>query len=512
LTIGVGGRAVSRLPIRVRLSASYCVFLALTLVALGAFLVLQLRSDLRSNIDHELQESAAAIGHTYTTKGAADFPEISAASLGPRRGAAQVLNPSGAVILQYGRPFSRRPMIRPVVLQAALAGHAELLDLDFGPDREPFRVRATTVSGPSGKQVLVVARTLEGIGDTVSRVLILLLIAGPVALVIFGLAGWWLVRTALVPVDRMRAKAEQIGIDHLHERLSASHPTDELGQLASTLNAMLDRLEAGVAAKRQLIADASHELRAPLAAMRAELDISITDAERSPAEQATLLSVREDVDRLSRTVDNLLTLASADEGRLELLPGRVDLLQSVEEAARPLRALADAKEIQMRIDGEPYVAHADRQRLHQALTNLIENAIKFTPKGGAVTATTWREDGQLCVSVADTGPGIPAEARAHVFDRFYRADRSRSRASGGTGLGLAICSEIATAHGGTIRVESEEGAGSVFTLALPAGEVPDKERAAGRVVGGAAADRQHDAAADRDRAAPVAGGGRERGE
>jgi heavy metal sensor kinase len=298
-------------------------------------------------------------------------------------------------------------------------------------------------------------------------VLVLLLIAGPVALAIFGLAGWWLIRNALVPVDRMRTKAEKIGIDHLHERLAAPHPTDELGQLATTLNAMLDRLEAGVAAKRQLIADASHELRAPLAAMRAELDITITDADRTPAERATLESVREDVSRMSRTVNNLLALASADEGRLELLRSRIDLLQTVEEAARPLRALADAKHIRIQIDGEPYLVEADPQRLHQALTNMIENAIKFTAPGGEVTASTWRDNGELGVSVADTGPGIPTAARAHVFDRFYRADRSRSRESGGSGLGLAICSEIATAHGGSVRVESEEGAGSVFTLALP---------------------------------------------
>jgi two-component system OmpR family sensor kinase len=504
---------VSRLPIRVRLSVWHGLFLALTLLALGAFLVLELRSDLRSNIDREVTESSAAIGRTYTTVGTANFTEISAASLGePERGAAQVLDPNGAVLVSYS-PISNRPMVPPSVLRAALAGQPQRLDTQLGRDAHSYTVLARPIAGPHGRQVLVVARSLEGINRTVRKVLILLLIAAPVALVTFGLAAWWLVRNALVPVDRMRAKAEKIGIDHLHERLAAPHPTDELGQLASTLNAMLDRLEGGVAAKRQLIADASHELRAPLAAMRAELDISIRDAERTPAERETLESVREDVSRMSLTVDNLLALASADEGRLELLRSRIDLLQTVETAARPLRALADAKDIRLRIDGEPYVVEADPQWLHQALTNMIENAIKFTPRGGEVTASTWSEHGELGVSVADTGPGIPPEARDRVFDRFYRADRSRSRESGGSGLGLAICTEIATAHGGSMRVESEVGAGSVFTLALPdrspAGQVPDVQRTAGRVVGGAPTDREDDPAADRDRAAPVARGGRQ---
>jgi heavy metal sensor kinase len=324
------------------------------------------------------------------------------------------------------------------------------------------------ITRPTGRQVVAVAESLQGTDEAVRRVLILLLIAGPIALALVGFAGWWLVRNALLPVVRMRSLADDIGIDRLHERVAAPHPTDEIGRLASTLNAMLDRLEAGVAAKRQLIADASHELRAPLAAMRAELDVSITEPDRTEAERATLVSVREDVGRMSRTVDNLLTLASADEGQLELLPRRIDLLQTIEEAARPLRALADAKGIRLQIGGEPYTVKADPQRLHQALTNLIENAIKFTPAGGGVTALTWSTNGELGVTVTDTGPGIPPEARAHVFDRFYRADSSRSRESGGSGLGLAICTEIAAAHGGTVRVQSEVGSGSAFTLALPA--------------------------------------------
>ncbi len=459
---------MSRLPIRARLTVWYGLFLALSLIALGAFLVLELRSDLRSTIDREVRTSSASIASTYAREGAGGFHEISAASLVRSGSDSQVLDSGGRVLLSYGGDLSQDSMVPAAVLRAALAGRPQLFELNLGDSRQPYRILATAVDRPRGRQVVAVAGSLQGSDEAVGRVLILLLITAPVALGIVGFAGWWLVRNALRPVDRIRAKADGIGIDRLHERVSAPHPTDEIGQLASTLNAMLDRLEAGVAAKRQLIADASHELRAPLAAMRAELDVSITEPDRTEAERATLASVREDVGRMSRTVDNLLTLASADEGQLELLPRRIDLLQTIEEASRPLRALADANGITLRIGGEPYTVTADPQRLHQALTNLIENAIKFTPAGGEVTALTWSANGELGVTVTDTGPGIPPEARAHVFDRFYRADGSRSRESGGSGLGLAICTEIAAAHDGTVRVHSEVGSGSAFTLALPA--------------------------------------------
>jgi signal transduction histidine kinase len=300
---------------------------------------------------------------------------------------------------------------------------------------------------------------------------------------------------------------------------------------------MLERIESGVQANRQLVADASHELRTPLAAMRAELDVSLRDRSRTPAEREVLESVRDDVDRMSRTVSDLLMLARADEGKLELVEGVVELDKEVADAARPLRALARAKGVSLFLDGEvtraggalglaadsgsraavgadrdsgetvpdqdsgealdqdsgqtvldrdsgealdqdsgqtvldrdsgEALADGDPQQIRQAITNLIENAIDFTPSGGRVTVTTWRRGDEVGVTVADTGVGIPAEALPKVFDRFYRADPSRSRESGGSGLGLAICREIVTAHGGRIWVQSEEGNGSEFSFALP---------------------------------------------
>jgi two-component system sensor histidine kinase BaeS len=184
-----------------------------------------------------------------------------------------------------------------------------------------------------------------------------------------------------------------------------------------------------------------------------------------------LASAREEVDGMSRTVDNLLTMAEADEGRLELLSVRVGLMDMVEEAVRPLSPLAAAKGVVLRVSGEDAAADADPRRLNIAVTNLVENAIKFTPAGGEVSVRAWTRDGTAGVSVSDQGSGISATDQAHLFERFYRADHQDGIEVVGTGLGLAIVHEIASAHGGWVLVESELGRGSTFSLALPAWRV-----------------------------------------
>ena len=267
-------------------------------------------------------------------------------------------------MVAYGL-LAHQPMLSSHTVALALAGKFSLADANLGPHSLPFRLIATPVVRQHRTQLVVVAEPLQGVGEATDRILKLLLLAGPVAIAAAALGAWWLLRRALDPVERMRRKAEEIGIDRLHERLAPPTVGDEIGQLASTLNAMLDRLEAGVRANRQLIADASHELRTPLAAMRVELDVSLRDARRTDAERVVLESVREDVDRMSRTVDNLMTLARADEGRLDLLSSEVDLDQALEVAAQPLCPLAQAKHVDLLIAGEPCRTRGDAHRLQQ---------------------------------------------------------------------------------------------------------------------------------------------------
>lgn len=453
-----------RLPIRARLTAWYAVLIAAIIVVLGTFVVLQLRSDLRQTVDRELRASSLQIGHGYSYEGPEDFQDVSGTVLPQGTSAAQIVDSAGRIIQQHGEPVTGP--IGPAHARAdALAGREQMLDIHLRGQH--YRALFSPVRRAGRGEVLVVAQSLQDVDEAVDRLLVLLLLAGPAALIATALGGWWLARKALLPVGRMTSKAKKIGIDRLDERIPQPRTADEIGHLAVTLNAMLDRLEQGVKEKRRLVADASHELRTPLAAMRAELDISLRGDDLTPAARTVLESTLEEAERMSRTVDNLLMLARVDEGRLELLTTRVDLLEACKAAADPLRSLAATKGLLFEVEGQPGEAEADPHRLHQALTNFIENAIKYAEPGGEVCVTAWCSDDEVGVTVTDNGPGIQPEARAHIFDRFYRVDSARGREGGGSGLGLAICREIANAHGGRVWVESEEGEGSAFTLALP---------------------------------------------
>jgi heavy metal sensor kinase len=307
-------------------------------------------------------------------------------------------------------------------------------------------------------------------------------------------AGFGVAHKALRPVDQMISDAEAIRTDRLHERVAVPAARDELRHLAQTLNAMLDRIEDGVKQQRRLVADASHELRTPLAVMRSEIDVSLRTDTLSPAARELLVSTRDEVDRMSRTVDNLLTLAAVDEGRLELLTETVDLRQAADQAVAALRHLADVKDIQVDVAGDHWDVRADRQRLSLALVNLVGNAVKFTPRGGAVRVETWSQDTETGVTVVDNGPGVAAQDLPHLFDRFYRADSARGGQTDGSGLGLAICQEVARAHGGHVRVETELGVGSCFVLALPAWRgLPREDEAASTLAGAHAGPGERDA-------------------
>jgi two-component system, OmpR family, sensor kinase len=453
------------LPIRVRLTAWYAALLALILVALGAYLVVELRADLHGRVDRDVRAVAATIGDVYAAEGPFAVQQVARSAL-PRPAAGQVLDRGGRVLASFGAADARRPMVPTPTRTAALVGEPVLTTVTVADGRR-FRASVSSVRRLGRRHVVVVAASLSQAEAPVRRVLMLLLLAGPMALAATAVVGWWLARKALGPVARMASEADAIEIDRLHERIAVPRAADELGHLAMTLNAMLGRLQRGVAEQRRLVADASHELRTPLAVMRAELDVSLRDDDVAGEARETLESTREEVDRMSRTVDNLLTLARADDGRLELLRTRVELGEAIDAATRPLLPLAEHKDVRVEIGGEPAEAVADPLHVHQALTNLIENAIKFTAPGGTVRISAWRDGREVGVTVADDGPGIPAESLARVFDRFYRVDPARRRDAGGSGLGLAICREVARAHGGRITVDSEEGRGSSFSLVLP---------------------------------------------
>jgi signal transduction histidine kinase len=279
--------------------------------------------------------------------------------------------------------------------------------------------------------------------------------------------GWAVAGRVLRPIGRITAVARDIQATDLSRRIELPGPDDELKQLGDTFDAMLARLDAAFAAQRQFVADASHELRNPLAIIRTNVDVALADPRADPEDlRQTITVVKRASDRMARLVDDLLALARRQEPTLEHEP--VDLGDAVAEASDDFVVPAAARNIVLdRAIAPGVVVTGDRDALKRAVANLLENAVRLAPEGSRIRLATGSEGDRAWIAVADEGPGIAPEDQPHVFDRFWRADKARSRADGGTGLGLAIVRQIAESHGGRVRLQSKVGVGSSFVIWLP---------------------------------------------
>jgi len=455
------------LPIRLRITIWSVALLAVLMASLGAFVVIRLRADLVAGVDSTLATRASQIALGLRGPGEGEFQDVSDTALQQLPGsesAAQLLDTRGKVLERSGDTTAENPMIGADDLLVVRRGEPVRRTVTLGPDAEPFRVLALRLPS-SPERIVVVATSLDTVEASVGRLTALLLLAGPGLLLVAGIGGWWLARAALAPVSRITQTAGEIGIERLDERVDVPATTDEIHDLAVTMNGMLERLQRGVAEQRRFVADASHELRTPLAVMRSELEVNLRERRLPPDARATLQSVHEEIESMGATVEDLLTLARADEGQLVLTPEPTDLHASAARVREALANVAATSSVEVLVEGNGTLVLADRRRIEQVLRNLIANGITYAGHGGHVVVSTWTAAGSARCSVRDDGPGIPSAARPHVFDRFFRADPSRGR--GGAGLGLAICREIVLAHGGQIQVTSVEGEGSTFTFAIP---------------------------------------------
>jgi heavy metal sensor kinase len=294
-------------------------------------------------------------------------------------------------------------------------------------------------------------------------------LAVPVAVAFAVALGYLLARAALAPLERLRRATREITADRLDRRLPVACPGDELGRFAVTINEMIGRLERSFAEVRRFTADASHELRTPLAAIRTEVEVALSGASVTPEQERLLCSVLEECDWLTRLTEQLLALAREEGAAPSPTHDPVDISALLAGVADNLLPLAEAKEqtLQVKERGHARV-RGDAARLRQVFYNLFDNAIKYTPPGGAVEVCVEAEPRDVVVTIRDTGHGISPEHLPHVFDRFYRADRARARAEGGTGLGLSIAQSIVLAHRGQIRLTSVPGEGTTCTVTLPA--------------------------------------------
>jgi heavy metal sensor kinase len=280
--------------------------------------------------------------------------------------------------------------------------------------------------------------------------------------------GYWLMRRSLQPVDEITKRAEGITSTNLSERLPVIRTGDELERLSISLNRMIERLDNAFQHINRFSADASHELRTPLTILQLELEGIAQNHRRDISLGEQIGSALEETHRMSRIVESLLTISRLDAGEVKMDKSHLDLGELAASTAGEMKLLAEEKSISLRIQAGLGVEVAgDRVRLQQVVVNLIDNSIKYTPAGGMIELRVGREGQSAVLEVSDNGLGIPAHDLPHVFERFYRADKARSRASGGAGLGLSIVKAICAAHNGDINVLSREGKGSTFRVELP---------------------------------------------
>ena len=331
--------------------------------------------------------------------------------------------------------------------------------------------------------ILRVARSEDALRTQLSEILTVLVVGLPIVAVLAGLGGYALARRALSPIDHLASEARRITADRLHQRLSVLNERDEIGRLTTVINETFARLEASFDKLRRFTADASHELRTPLAVIRGIGEVGLGET-RSPAEYKEAIgSMLEEVDRLTTLVDSLLRLSHGDAGTVRIAREPVDLGQLARDVMSSLSILAEERNQRIAVDEtDRVVASVDRLVLREAITNLLDNAIKYGPPDSAIDIRVRREGDHGIVEVADRGPGIPPSQRDRIFDRFFRLDEARSRASGGTGLGLSIAKWAVEVHGGRIVVDENPAGGSLFRIFVPLNTPTDSSKQVPHVV------------------------------
>ena len=471
--------------IRGRLTAWYSIALVGTLAAFAVVLYVTRRNasfeDLDRRIQSEAALSAGILAESYGSRGVllvrdTLIPEL-AAVLEAIPDFLIITHTDGRVLFASSdarATFGAYEQLTSLVKSAAGGRAAGATWITPNGPAVRYVVRPLTGAGPQFGAVLAGASTQGaelGLQQLLSTLVVMILIGVFPAVFV----GRWIAQRALEPVDQIITEVREITDGRsLHRRLAVPMVRDELGRLAETLNQMMTRLERSFAALRRFTADASHELKTPLTVVRAGVERAITRPDVPQETLAALEETLQEVNRMTELLDSLLTLARADEGRAELHREPVDLRAIVAEAGETGDLLADhaGVAIEIRTPPQPLVLAVDRSRVRQLLLNLIENAVKYTPRGGNVSVQLGASDGEVRLTVADSGIGIAPGDLPHIFDRFWRADSARTRTGErpGAGLGLAISKWIVEAHGGAIEVQSRPGRGTTFTVTFPRGD------------------------------------------
>jgi len=454
---------MTSIPLRIRITAWYFLVLAMGFSLFGVIAFYAMRSSILETVDENLQDQIQGVRELFAREsGKAALARDLAEDEQIRAGSdlLQVSDQDGHWIYRSATMSHYGP---------ATPGAARTAFTTEQPNGVPLRVLTLPLQAAGETYIVQLAYPLDDFNEALARFRRILFLASPLLLLLASVGGYWLSRRALGPVDQVTREARSISAQNLSSRLAVPNTGDELQRLSETLNAMLERLEQAFRRITQFTADASHELRTPVALMRTRAEITLRRSRSEEEYRETLRRILEDLQRTSSLIENLMLLARADSGTAALERARIDMMESVNEACLEGRALAESKQISLEaaLPESPVWVYGDANSLRRLFLILLDNAVKYTPPQGRITLTLRSDDGCAWVEVRDTGIGIAAQDLPHIFERFFRADPARSRQTGGTGLGLSIGKWIAEAHGGTISASSRPGGGSAFEVRLP---------------------------------------------
>lgn len=461
------------MPLRVRLTLWYGTALALVLIIFSVVLYAITARNLRDTVDESLEDTATTAVRSLEARGflplldeeelLSQFPELTRIDK-----FFQIFSPSGTITIRSPNIKQHEVPLSRTALDAAFAGQSIFESAKY-PREPPLRLISMPIMYRGNLLYIVqVGTSMESVGETLQRFLVLLVVAIPIALAVSLAGGWFLAGRALRPVDKITLAAQRIAAGDLSQRLSMPAAHDEIGRLAATFNNMIGRLDTSFRQIQQFTSDASHELRTPLTVMKGETDLVLRRPRLLDDYKSVLESNLEEIDRMTRIVDELLFLSRADMGevKVESLPVAMESL--VEDIYRQAKLLAQDRNIEVLLGTVmPVVVQGDDLRLRELLLNLVENAMKYSYPGGKVEISLLNDGREARLSVADHGIGIATADHKKIFQRFFRTDVARGHTKKGTGLGLAICTWIAELHKGRVEVKSDLGQGSTFTLVLP---------------------------------------------
>jgi heavy metal sensor kinase len=456
--------------VRTRLTLWYAGVLALSLIAFAVLVYYAAAGIFYARQDETLRSTAETVASAYVQEleeeqSVAKANEVVLAQMVFPNRYVEVIDPEGRVVAWSSNLSGHQLIVPPQALAEVRQLGVSFLVLNN------LRVALVPLSPDRNKQLgfAIVAEPLSVIEEGLRRLRRDFLAGVSLILLFASLGGYFLARKSLSPIALMNEQTQRITAENLSSQLDVANPRDEVGGLAATINALLARLNAAFQEQQRFIADASHELRTPIAVLRGETEVAL-EQERGTAEyKESLALIKDEAERLSRIVENLFILARqpVDASAIVKLPVRLN--DAVADCVRAAQVLATQKGLRFNVGGSltEVKLNGDDEMLKRMLLNLLDNAVKYTPTGGEVNVTLAPQNGTALIIVSDTGIGIPASAQPHIFDRFYRVDKARSRALGGAGLGLSIARWIVEAHDGKLSVESSPGHGSTFTVELP---------------------------------------------